>query len=138
MDFQYAGNCLSKKLYLFITQQMNLPRESRARLLHFWGPTKYCESTTAFMRSLMNSLLGPPLSTEPSPDPHASTKTTSNRFDGLKARLLKVLMALSRTLDLTTLTQLDMGLGSASSAADCRLSNNPFKSWLENKVITAM
>lgn len=113
---------------------MYLPRESRARLLPFSGPTKYLESRSSFISSLRNSRVGPPVSTDPSPVPHESTNTISSCLCGLNARLLKVLKAHSSTLDLTTFMQFAMGPDSTRSTADCRPWSSLLKSCLQNKV----
>ena len=93
-----------------------IPTASSARFLLSGGPVKKREFTIDFIRSVRNSLVGPPLSMAPSPRPQVSTKTTSIFSFGSNFARRKALIALPNTSVLRTLMLLaDGGFASVST-----------------------
>ena len=95
---------------------VNIPMESRLRCLLSSGPTKILDARIALIRRVRNSLVGPPVSTEPSLDPSSvSMNTTSILNVGLNALLCTVLIALCKMSDLTMLKQFTVGVSSSKA-----------------------
>lgn len=88
---------------------LNIPTLSRTRVRASWGPSNIWCSWICPIRSLQNSLVGPPSPSAPSPRPSSSIKTMSSFDSGSKAGRLKALKAQSNSSSRRTFIWLAVG-----------------------------